>query len=98
MGTYAQREPEHSDYVHMVHVLDALRYAVRPFEMLASAVDCHHNYVARERHAGANVWLTRKGSMRARDGDLGIVPGSMRAQASLVDIVHTLKQVVCVKG
>ena len=37
-------------------------------------------------------------AVRARDGDLGIVPGSMRAQASLVDIVHTLKQVVCVKG
>ncbi len=37
-------------------------------------------------------------AVRARDGDLGIVPGSMRAQASLVDIAHTLKQVVCVNG
>jgi tRNA-splicing ligase RtcB len=133
------------------------------------AVNCHHNYVARERHFGENVLVTRKGAVRAREGDLGIIPGSMgaksfivrgkgnrdsfcscshgagramsrteakrrftvadheaatagvecrkdadvvdetpaaykaidavmAAQADLVDIVHTLKQVVCVKG
>lgn len=133
------------------------------------AVNCHHNYVSRENHFGANVLVTRKGAVRAREGDLGIIPGSMgarsyivrgkgnrdsfcscshgagrrmsrteakrrftvadheaatagvecrkdadvvdetpgaykdidavmSAQADLVDIVHTLKQVVCVKG
>lgn len=133
------------------------------------AVQCHHNYVSRERHFGANVLVTRKGAVRAREGDLGIIPGSMgarsyivrgkgnpdsfcscshgagramsrtearrrfsvedhaaatagvecrkddsvldetpaaykdidlvmAAQADLVDVVHTLKQVVCVKG
>jgi tRNA-splicing ligase RtcB len=132
-------------------------------------VNCHHNYVAREHHYGKEVWITRKGAVRARKGDLGIIPGSMgarsfivrgkgnlesfdscshgagrafsrteakrtftveqhaeatagvecrkdasvldetpaaykpidavmRAQADLVEIVHTLKQVVCVKG
>ena len=134
-----------------------------------TAVNCHHNYVSRENHFGANVLVTRKGAVRAREGDLGIIPGSMgaksfivrgkgnrdsfcscshgagramsrteakrrftvadheaatlgvecrkdadvvdetpaaykaidavmAAQADLVDVVHTLKQVVCVKG
>jgi RNA-splicing ligase RtcB len=38
---------------------------------------CHHNYVARENHYGKNVLVTRKGAVRARAGDLGIIPGSM---------------------
>ncbi len=133
------------------------------------AVNCHHNYVARERHFGRDTWITRKGAVRAGRGELGIVPGSMgtrsfvvrgkgdvdsfescshgagramsrgeakrrfttadharatagvecrkdagvldetpaaykdvdavmRAQADLVEVVHTLRQVVCVKG
>jgi len=133
------------------------------------AVNCHHNYVARERHFGQDLFITRKGALRARKGDMGIIPGSMgactfivrglgneqsfnscshgagrvlsrgeafrkftvedhikategvecrkddkvidetpmaykdinavmKAQADLVEIVHTLRQVVCVKG
>jgi tRNA-splicing ligase RtcB len=133
------------------------------------AVNCHHNYVEKEHHFGRDVWVTRKGAVRARQSDLGIIPGSMgarsfivrgkgnaesfcscshgagrtmsraeaqrrfsvddhvkatagvecrkdeavldetpmaykdidavmRAQADLVEIVHTLKQVLCVKG
>lgn len=139
------------------------------FELGSEAVNCHHNYVAKEHHYGKNVWVTRKGAVRAGEGDLGIIPGSMgaksfivrgkgnpqsfcscshgagrkmsrtaakkafsledharmtagiecrkdaevidetpgayksiddvmQAQADLVDIVHTLRQVVCVKG
>lgn len=134
-----------------------------------SAFDCHHNYVAQETHFGKNVYVTRKGACRAREGDMVIIPGSMgarsfiarglgnrdsfhscshgagrvmsrtkaratftaadhaaatdgvecrkddgvldetpgsykdidavmAAQADLVEVVHTLKQVVCVKG
>jgi tRNA-splicing ligase RtcB len=133
------------------------------------AVNCHHNYVQKEHHFGRDVWVTRKGAVRAGAGDLGIIPGSMgarsfivrgkgnpesfhscshgagrtmsraealrrftvddhvratagvecrkdatvldetpmaykdidavmRAQADLVEVVHTLKQVLCVKG
>ncbi len=40
-------------------------------------IDCHHNYVAREHHFGREVWVTRKGAIRARAGDMGIIPGSM---------------------
>ena len=56
----------------------------RVFEWGSVAVNCHHNYVAREHHFGANVWVTRKGAVRAREGDLGIIPGSMGARSYIV--------------
>jgi tRNA-splicing ligase RtcB len=139
------------------------------FACAETAVNCHHNYVARERHFGHDVFVTRKGAVRAGRGELGLIPGSMgacsfivrgrgnpesfescshgagramsrtearrrftladheaatrtvecrkdegvidetpgayksieavmKAQRDLVEIVHTLKQVVCVKG
>ncbi len=139
------------------------------FEARVEAVNCHHNYISREHHFGKNVFVTRKGAVRAQLGEMGIIPGSMgarsfivrgkgnadafhscshgagramsrtaakkkftladheeatrgiecrkdedvidetpaaykpiddvmKAQADLVDIVHTLRQVVCVKG
>ena len=153
----------------MKAVLAALKDSTKHFETTQEAVNCHHNYVAKENHFGSNVLVTRKGAVRAREGDLGIIPGSMgvqsyivrgkgnaesfhscshgagrvmsrgeakrtfsiedhekategvecrkdegvidetpgayksidavmAAQADLVDVVHTLKQVVCVKG
>lgn len=48
------------------------------------AVNCHHNYVALENHYGQNVYITRKGAVRAREGDLGIIPGSMGARSFIV--------------
>lgn len=48
------------------------------------AVNCHHNYIAKENHFGENVWITRKGAVRARAGDLGIIPGSMGAKSYIV--------------
>lgn len=53
-------------------------------EQAETAIDCHHNFVARENHFGANLWITRKGAVRARDGDLGIIPGSMGARSFIV--------------
>ncbi len=47
-------------------------------------VSCHHNYVAKENHFGANVIVTRKGAVRAREGDIGIIPGSMGAKSFIV--------------
>jgi tRNA-splicing ligase RtcB (3'-phosphate/5'-hydroxy nucleic acid ligase) len=147
----------------------ALKSGLPSFSADLEVVNCHHNYVARENHYGQNVLVTRKGAVRARRGDLGLIPGSMgarsyvvrglgneesfqscshgagrrlsrtaakkeftladhaaatagvecrkdaevldetpgaykpiddvmKAQADLVEIVHTLKQVVCVKG
>jgi tRNA-splicing ligase RtcB len=51
------------------------------FELEGERVNCHHNYVARESHFGKNVLVTRKGAVRARLGDLGIIPGSMGARS-----------------
>ena len=155
----------------MMHLaLQALEEALgRPVEPLDVAVNCHHNYASVEEHFGEKIWVTRKGAVSARAGELGIIPGSMgarsfitrgkgnlesycscshgagrrmsrseakrrfsrgdlesqtegvecrkdsgvideipgaykdidavmAAQADLVEVVHTLKQVVCVKG
>lgn len=71
--------------VMMGLVLDALRGIIdKPFTITHEAVNCHHNYVARENHFGRNVWVTRKGAIRAREGDLGIIPGSMGAKSYIV--------------
>ena len=56
----------------------------RAFEITAEAVNCHHNYVSRERHFGENVIVTRKGAVRAQEGELGIIPGSMGAKSFIV--------------
>jgi tRNA-splicing ligase RtcB len=70
----------------MTAILEALARsaALPPFEAERQAVNCHHNYVARETHYGKEVWVTRKGAVRARRGDLGIIPGSMGARSFIV--------------
>jgi tRNA-splicing ligase RtcB len=55
-----------------------------PFSAELKAINCHHNYVARESHYGENVLVTRKGAVRAREGDMGIIPGSMGARSYIV--------------
>lgn len=65
-------------------VLAALKRHLPPFDVTGEAINCHHNYVAREHHFGANVWVTRKGAIRAREGDPGIIPGSMGARSYIV--------------
>lgn len=168
---WAQNYAYHNREVMLANLLDAIKASgeLPEFTVSDEIVNCHHNYIAREHHFGEDVWITRKGAIRARKGDLGIIPGSMgarsfivrgtgdqesfhscshgagrtmsrgeakrrfslddhiaatkgvecrkdagvidetpaaykdindvmRAQQDLVDIVHTLKQVVCVKG
>jgi tRNA-splicing ligase RtcB len=56
----------------------------RPMAGHDRAIACHHNYVARETHYGAEVWVTRKGAIRAGAGEMGIIPGSMGARSYLV--------------
>jgi len=48
------------------------------------AVNCHHNYSSLEEHFGEQVWITRKGAVSARAGELGIIPGSMGARSFIV--------------
>lgn len=68
----------------MAATLAAISKTLPAFEVTDMAVNCHHNYVAREHHFGANVLVTRKGAVRARAGDLGIIPGSMGTGSFIV--------------
>src|SRR6478735_5728191 len=88
------------DYVEAVHwaqdyamenrremmrgVLGAIQAHVPPFRIVGEAINCHHNYVARERHFGENLLVTRKGAIRAGEGDMGVIPGSMGARSFIV--------------
>jgi tRNA-splicing ligase RtcB (3'-phosphate/5'-hydroxy nucleic acid ligase) len=65
-------------------VLEALARVLPPFAATAEAINCHHNYVERERHFGESVLVTRKGAIRAGQGELGIIPGSMGAKSYIV--------------
>jgi tRNA-splicing ligase RtcB len=65
-------------------VLAGLRRHLPEFTVTGEVVNCHHNYVERERHFGQYVWVTRKGAIRAQVGDLGIIPGSMGAKSYIV--------------
>ncbi len=48
-------------------------------------INCHHNYADLEHHYGKNVWVHRKGAIRAREGDKGIIPGAMGSYSYLVE-------------
>jgi tRNA-splicing ligase RtcB len=68
-------------------MLDLLTRVVRRFwpeVRFVRQISCHHNYVAEERHYGEDVLVTRKGAIRARAGDLGIIPGSMGTRSYIV--------------
>ncbi len=65
-------------------ILAGMRRHLPEFTVLNEVVNCHHNYVAVEYHYGENVYVTRKGAIRAREGDLGIIPGSMGARSYIV--------------
>jgi tRNA-splicing ligase RtcB len=81
---WAQRYAKANRQLMMDAVLAAARQELRPFELGEVAVNCHHNYVAREHHYGRDVYVTRKGAVRAGLGELGIIPGSMGARSFIV--------------
>lgn len=47
-------------------------------------INCHHNFTQLEHHMGKNLWITRKGAIQAREGDRGVIPGSMGAASYIV--------------
>jgi len=83
---WAQHYARTNRELMMQNTIDALRGlgTLPAFEAHLEAVNCHHNYVSRERHYGENVIVTRKGAVRARLGELGIIPGSMGAKSFIV--------------
>lgn len=83
---WAQDFARHNRELMMQAVIAAVAgcKGIPPFSAAITAVNCHHNYVAREYHYGKDVLVTRKGAVRARLGDLGIIPGSMGARSYIV--------------
>ena len=83
---WAQDFARWNRHLMMEQVVGAVRGSgeVRPFKAELKAINCHHNYVARENHYGQDVLVTRKGAVRARQGDMGIIPGSMGAKSYIV--------------
>lgn len=94
-----QGAPEFDDYMKALALAQKFAWANREVMMKnifaaltpilpglaeASRVHCHHNYMALESHFGQSVFVTRKGAVRARSGDMGIIPGSMGARSYIV--------------
>jgi tRNA-splicing ligase RtcB len=82
---WAQKFARLNREVMMRRVIEAAEGIVRKrFRSHVEAVNCHHNYVQREHHFGRDVFVTRKGAVSARQGELGIIPGSMGARSYIV--------------
>lgn len=82
---WAQRFAFKNREIMMENAIKALREIItKPFEARVKAVNCHHNYVEKEEHYGESVFVTRKGAVRARVGEYGIIPGSMGAKSFIV--------------
>ncbi|MDR7133366.1 tRNA-splicing ligase RtcB [Lysobacter niastensis] len=100
LAFFLEGEPLFDDYVEAVswaqdyaranreamlaRVLHDMRQRLPKFQLDKEAVNCHHNYVQREDHFGESLLVTRKGAVSAREGELGIIPGSMGAKSYIV--------------
>ncbi len=100
LAFFVEGEPLFDDYVEAVswaqdyarqnreammsRVLAEMRHRLPKFQLAAMAVNCHHNYVQRETHHGQELLVTRKGAVSAREGELGIIPGSMGTRSYIV--------------
>lgn len=100
LAFFLEGEPLFGDYVEAVawaqdyartnreamlaQVLHEMRHRLPEFQLEKEAVNCHHNYVQREEHFGESLLVTRKGAVSAREGELGIIPGSMGARSYIV--------------
>ncbi len=86
---WAQEYAAHNRNLMLHAVLKSLRAHFsdafgREIDTHEHAVNCHHNYSSLEEHFGERVWITRKGAVSARAGELGIIPGSMGARSFIV--------------
>ncbi|MDN8616218.1 RtcB family protein [Variovorax ginsengisoli] len=82
---WAQKFAAVNREVMMRRVIEAAKTVIRKsFQSHVEAVNCHHNYVQKEHHFGEDVYVTRKGAVSAKAGQLGIIPGSMGARSYIV--------------
>ncbi|MDG2537228.1 RtcB family protein [Dyella jiangningensis] len=82
--SWAQDYARHNRQAMLERVLTEMRHRLPRFQLDKQAVNCHHNYVQRETHHGESLLVTRKGAVRAREGELGIIPGSMGTKSYIV--------------
>jgi tRNA-splicing ligase RtcB len=82
--SWAQRYAMTNRTLMMEAVIGVARKHLPAFALGEHAVNCHHNYVEKEHHFGEDVFVTRKGAVRAGTGELGIIPGSMGARSFIV--------------
>ncbi len=81
---WAQNFARDNRAVMLAAVMMALREKFPDLSASMEAIDCHHNYVQQEQHFGEQLWVTRKGAVRAQKGEFGIIPGSMGAKSFIV--------------
>jgi tRNA-splicing ligase RtcB len=86
---WAQQYAKENRNEMMLRVLKDISYHIYgidigPIKMINLGIDCHHNYTQMENHFGANIWVTRKGAVSAREGEFGIIPGSMGTKSYIV--------------
>jgi tRNA-splicing ligase RtcB len=82
---WAQDYAAHNRSLMLHAVLKTMRAEFgRDIGTAEHAVNCHHNYASVEEHFGSKLWITRKGAVSARAGELGIIPGSMGAKSFIV--------------
>ena len=92
----AENTPEFDDYIRdvqwcQVYAMENRQEMLRDITKAlnleinsSEVINCHHNYIAIENHFNSNVIVTRKGAVRAREGDMGIIPGSMGTKSYIV--------------
>jgi tRNA-splicing ligase RtcB len=81
---WAQSYAMHNRQAMLKQIVDAVRGQLPPFTLTDEVINCHHNYISREHHFDQDVIITRKGAVRARRGDMGIIPGSMGTRSYIV--------------
>lgn len=82
---WAQEFARLNRWVMMQRVLDVLTYRMEPALGTADAISCHHNYTEQEHHFGKDLWVSRKGAISAKAGQLGLIPGSMGEKSYVVE-------------
>jgi tRNA-splicing ligase RtcB len=100
LGWLPEGTPEFEAYIEAMHwaqdyaalnrdvmmelVIGAMERHLPKFQLTETHVNCHHNFTQMESHYGRNIWITRKGAVEARAGQLGIIPGSMGTRSYIV--------------
>jgi tRNA-splicing ligase RtcB (3'-phosphate/5'-hydroxy nucleic acid ligase) len=83
--TWAQDYAALNRDVMMELVIGAVERHIPHLRLTETHVNCHHNFTQMETHYGKSVWITRKGAVEARPGQLGIIPGSMGSRSYIVE-------------